>query len=84
MYLTAGPLADASEKYSIAQYDFGQYTTRFRLTIHDFSLQDVGSYQCICSNPISTRVEGDVRLELQPGKCIIILVTNKSIYLTKK
>ena len=72
IYLTAGMLTEANGKYSIAQYDFGIYTTRFSLTIHDFNLRDVGTYKCICNNPIAKRVDGDVQLILQPGKYVNI------------
>ena len=63
----AGIINEIDGKYSIAQYDFGQYRTRLQLTIHEFSVDDLGMYKCICNNPISSRVEGDVQIVLEPG-----------------
>ena len=70
-FITAGKLFDGNEKYSIAKFDIGQYRTRFQLTIHDFNLQDIGIYKCVCKNTQSGRVEGDVKVVLQPGKQIV-------------
>ena len=71
--ISAGMITQENGKYSIAQYDFGQYRTRFQLTIHNFGREDLGMYKCICNNPISSRVEGDVQLVLEPGIKLYIL-----------
>ena len=74
--ITAGILSEGNEKYSIAKFYFGQYKTRLQLTIRNFNLQDVGAYKCICNNPISPRVEGDVQVMLEPGMFTISLYRN--------
>ena len=78
--IAAGMLSENNvennEKYSIAKFEFGQYRTRFQLTINDFDEQDTGLYKCICKNTQSGRVEGDVRVKILPGE--LSVATNKN------
>ena len=71
-----------NKKYSIAKFDFGEYRTRFQLTIAEFTEDDVGLYKCICKNTYSGKVEGNVRLALIPGMqyiCVRIVVSMEMI-----
>ena len=74
---TGETLSPNTEKYmqhhiEQEQNDYSMYS---RLTIKDFSREDVGVYKCVCKNEVTNgmrdRSEDSVYLTMVPGKAVM-------------
>ena len=63
-------MISTNQKYEVYEYALGAYTVRSRLKIRNFGPADVGIYNCVCKNFLSSNkgVKGKVNIQMKSGK----------------